>query len=257
MRPRIAIPLPHSERPDYNERTWPQYARAVEACGGEAVAIPLDGTPEEIARQAAECHAVLLPGSPADVDPQKYSQPRHPHTSAADPKRDNVDELLLQDAYHLHKPVLGICYGLQSLNVWRSGTLVQHIESEVNHEAGKHVPIAHAVKLEPQSRLAAILEGAGVKGAELPVNSSHHQSPETVGDGLKAVARSQDGVIEALEGSNPAHFVLGVQWHPERGFEQDRASRAIFESFTREAAAYARQEEKDKPSVIRDDPKSS
>src|SRR5207244_10703700 len=78
------------------------------------------------------CDAVLLPGSKADVDPAKYDAERHPKTAPADPKRDTVDELLLQDAYNMRKPVLGICYGLQSLNVYRTGTLVQHIDTSVN-----------------------------------------------------------------------------------------------------------------------------
>ena len=94
----------------------------------------------EIAKLVTHCEGVLLPGSPADVDPQKFGAERHPKTAPSDAGRDNVDELLLQDAHNLHKPVLGICYGLQSLNVWRTGTLVQHIESaKVNHEAGRNV----------------------------------------------------------------------------------------------------------------------
>ena len=112
----------------------------------------------------------------------------------------------------MHKPVLGICYGLQILNVYRSGTLLQHIQSPVDHEAGRTVPLAHEVTVEPGSMLANI-----VAEKSLPVNSSHHQSAEVVGDGLRVVARSQqDGVIEAIEGTSPDHFVLAVQWHPER-----------------------------------------
>ena len=124
----------------------------------------------------------------------------------------------------MRKPVLGICYGLQILNVYRSGTLLQHIQSSVDHEAGRKVPVAHQVEIEPGSRLAEI-----VGGETIAANSSHHQSADIVGDGLKVSARSpEDGIIEGLEGTTPDHFVLAVQWHPERSFDEDGSSRAIF-----------------------------
>src|SRR5580765_5531492 len=210
--PRIAIPIPHSGDREYAERSLPQYEEAVRLAGGEPVRIDLDQTPAQVMKQIERCDAVLLPGSKADVDPQKYGADRHERTAPADSKRDTVDELLLQDAYNMHKPVLAICYGLQILNVYRSGTLLQHIQSPVDHEAGRTVPLAHEVTVEPGSMLANI-----VAEKSLPVNSSHHQSAEVVGDGLRVVARSQqDGVIEAIEGTSPHHFVLAVQWHPER-----------------------------------------
>jgi putative glutamine amidotransferase len=231
MRPRIAIPVPHSGDPEYASRSLPQYAHAVEKAGGEPVPIPLDKTPSEVMKLIEQCDAVLLPGSRADVDPAKYGAARDPETAASDPGRDTVDELLLQDAYNMKKPVLGICYGLQMLNVYRSGTLVQHIESAINHEAGRKVAVAHTVEVEPSSKLAGILgESHGV-----PVNSSHHQSVDVIGDGLRAVARcAEDGIIEAVEGTSPDHFVLAVQWHPERSVD-DEASRAIFQAFVEAA----------------------
>lgn len=226
MKPRIAIPIPHSGDPEYALRAIPQYERAVELSGGEPVRIPLDRTPAEVMKLIERCDGVLLPGSKADVDPAKFGAEKHPKTEPADPKRDTVDELLLQDAYNMRKPVLGICYGLQILNVYRSGTLLQHIESPVNHEAGRNVPVAHEVSVEPGSRLAEIV-GPGV----IPANSSHHQSAEMIGDGLRVVARCpEDGIVEGLEGSAPDHFVLSVQWHPERSFDEDERSRALFRS---------------------------
>lgn len=228
MKPRIAIPEPTSSNAEYNQRSLPQYVNAIEAEGGEAVVIPTNATPHEIAKLMTSCEGVLLPGSPADVDPQKFGAERHSKTAAADPGRDNVDELLLQDAHNLHKPVLGICYGLQSLNVWRTGTLVQHIEStSINHEAGRKVEFAHHVKVAPDSRLSHLLGSGPVR-----VNSSHHQSADLPGDGLRIVAQCpEDGIIEALEGTAPDHFVLAVQWHPERTYEVDEPSKAIFREF--------------------------
>jgi len=222
--PRIAIPVPHSSDPKYAERALPQYEHGITASGGEAVPIPLDKSPAEVMKLIDTCVGVLLPGSPADVDPAKYDAPKHEKTEKPDPPRDTVDELLLQDAYNMRKPILGICYGLQILNVYRSGTLVQHIESSVNHEAGRNVPVAHRANIEPSSELAQV-----VGKEELPVNSSHHQSAGKIGDGLRIVARCPaDGIIEAIEGTSPDHFVLAVQWHPERSFDDDPASRAIF-----------------------------
>ncbi len=248
MPPRIAIPMPHSIDQEYGERAIPQYERAVEQAGGEPVRIPLDQPTDEamkleVLKLIKSCDGVLLPGSNADIDPSKFGATRSPHTAAADPRRDTVDELLLQDAYNLRKPVLGICYGLQTLNVYRAGSLIQHIpdflpgdlRTRINHEAGKKVAVAHAVEIERDSKLAEIVNGItngkDREGTKLvvPVNSSHHQSAETIGNGLRIVARCpDDGIIEALEGTAPDHFVLAVQWHPERSVGEDESSRAIF-----------------------------
>jgi len=230
-KPRIAIPEPCSYDPEYSGRALPPYLRAVEAAGGEAVVVPLGSSPEEIARLITSCAAILLPGSKADVDPQKFNAAPHAQTAPADPPRDAADELLLQDAYNLHKPVFGICYGLQSLNVWRTGSLLQHIESNVNHTAGAKVEVAHKVTVAGDSLLAReILRGD--ESLAVHVNSSHHQSADVVGDGLRAVAHcAEDGVIEAIEGTVPGHYVLAVQWHPERTFERDPFSGNLFRAF--------------------------
>jgi len=232
------MPVPHSGDREYAERALPPYEEAVRGAGGEPVRIELDQTPVQVMKQIERCDAVLLPGSRADVDPQKYGADRHEKTAPADAKRDIVDELLLQDAYNLHKPVLGICYGLQSLNVYRSGSLVQHIESAINHSAGRAVAKAHTVTIEPKSRLAEIVGASN----SVAVNSSHHQSADVAGDGLRVVARSaEDGIIEALEGTAPEHFVLAVQWHPERsvndGPEVAESAHAIFRAFVEAARA--------------------
>jgi putative glutamine amidotransferase len=235
MKPRIAIPEPCSYDRDYSSRALPPYLKAVESCGGDPVVIPLNSTPEEVARLATGCDAILLPGSKADVDPQKFGAVKHPETARPDILRDAVDELLLQDAYNMRKPVFGICYGLQSLNVWRSGSLVQHIESSVEHSPKDKERMAHEVVIEPGTLLA---RSAG--GPVVEVNSSHHQSAEVAGDGLRVTATSPaDGVIEALEGTQPDHYVLAVQWHPERSFERDRPSHNLFQSLVDAARAWS------------------
>jgi putative glutamine amidotransferase len=274
--------MPHSIDREYAERSIPQYERAVELAGGEAARVPLDAAVEQVRQIIECCDGVLLPGSNADVDPAKFKAERSPHSAGADPRRDAADALLLEDAYHLRKPVLGICYGLQSLNVFRAGSLVQHIpdflpeelRARVNHEAGKKVAVAHAVEIERDSKLAEILHardrdgrdrdgrdrdgrdrgGRGLSRTDgesgsvalapegsrliLPVNSSHHQSADVIGDGLCISARCpDDGIIEALEGTATDHFVLAVQWHPERSVEEDEASRAIFRALITAADA--------------------
>jgi len=241
VKPRIAIPVPHSFKPDYAQRSLPQYNAAVEASGGEAVVIPLDRAPDETMKLIESCDAVLLPGSAADVDPQKYgAAERHPKSASPDPKRDTVDELLLQDAFNLHKPVLGICYGLQMLNVYCSGTLVQDIQSHVNHAAGREIALAHQVRVDPVSRFASYIRQATQNGSELAVNSSHHQAADVIGDGLRVVARCpEDNVVEAVEGTSPDHWVLAVQWHPERSYQDDAASKAIFDRFVKAAEEHA------------------
>jgi putative glutamine amidotransferase len=235
VKPRIAIPEPCSYDIEYSGRALPPYLRAIEAAGGEPVVIPLQSTPEEIARLITSCAAILLPGSKADVDPQKFNAAAHASTAPADPPRDAADELLLQDAYNLHKPVFGICYGLQSLNVWRTGSLIQDIESKVNHSAGAKVEVAHQVTVAADSLLAKEMLN-GKDSVLVPVNSSHHQSADVVGDGLRAVAHcAEDGVIEAIEGTVPGHYVLAVQWHPERTFDSDSFSNNLFQAFINSA----------------------
>jgi putative glutamine amidotransferase len=230
MPPRIAIPVPHSTDAEYAERAFPQYAYAVEMAGGEPVRIPLNQSPAEVIKLIERSDAILLPGSKADIDPTKYGLSRDVRTAPADPARDTVDDRLLRHAYNLRKPILGICYGLQILNVFRGGTLLQHIDSPVNHEAGREVRIAHTVDVDSSSKVGKIVAPGGTEThVSVAVNSSHHQSAEKIGDGLRVVARCpQDGIIEALEGTSPNHFVLAVQWHPERSVEDDEGSRAIF-----------------------------
>lgn len=234
--PRIAIPEPNSQDSEYTARSWPQYALAVESVGGVAVKVPLSASPATVAQLVASCEGVLLPGSPADLNPQKYGEDAIPSCNPADPAREAVDELLLQDASNLYKPLLGICYGFQSLNVWRGGTLLQHLTTAINHEAGRAVTDAHLVEVEVKSRLRRLL-GLGTRGT-LSVNSSHHQAVGILGDGLVRAAWSpDDGVVEAAEGHGD-QFLIGVQWHPERTYTENRAAQGLFQAFVDAAAVW-------------------
>jgi putative glutamine amidotransferase len=251
--PRIAIPEPTSTDEAYNQRSLPQYLRAVEAAGGVPVPIPLQASSETQSRLLATCSAILLPGSPADVDPARYGQPVAKECAAKDAPREAADELLFEDAFSTGKPILGICYGLQSLNVWRHGTLIQHLPhadlphaeqqgngNHVNHQPGREVQTAHAVVLAADSRLSRVLGQLPQEAPDLCVNSSHHQAIDRPGDGLAVVATSPvDGVIEALEGTDPKQFVVAVQWHPERSYESSAASRALFAAFLDAARSWA------------------
>ena len=233
----IAIPEPTGSDPAYNERALPQYVAALEATGATAVIVPLHEPQEKVAKLLAGVHGILLPGSPYDVDPQRYGEDPIPECAASDPARTAVDELLLQDAFNLHKPILAICGGAQTLNVWRNGSLIQHLQTPVNHRPGREVVEAHPVRIVQGSRLASLVPRNDP--AEPQVNSSHHQAIRSPGDNLRVTAlSSDDGVIEAVELDSPEQFVLAVQWHPERTYNQSAFSRAIFTSFIEAAVRW-------------------
>ncbi len=259
-RPRIIIPVPTSFDEEYNARSWPQYATACDRFGGHPIPLPLELNQSEQARILAGGTAILLPGSPADINPEKYGERRAPECARADAFREAADELLLQDAFNLRKPLLGICYGMQSMNVWRGGTLNQHLQTQINHTAGRDVRRAHVLVIAATSRLERLVAlestlnvsridastpGAGgpdaadldAAGEASGVNSSHHQAVARAGDGLRVTAVAEgDGTIEALEGDGG--FVLGVQWHPERTLNDSRLSYRIFQEFVDAASRW-------------------
>ncbi len=239
MSVRIAIPEPTSSDHAYNARSLPQYIAALQSAGATATVVPLHERQDRVARLLAGVHGILLPGSGFDVDPQAYGQERISACGEADPARTAVDELLLQDAFSLHKPILAICFGVQALNVWCNGTLIQDLAQEgktaVNHAPGRTVAEAHPVRIVPGSRLASLLGGE----SEVQVNSSHHQALRAAGDNLLVTAISPaDGVIEAVELDSREHFVVGVQWHPERTYTSSAFSRALFAAFVGAARAW-------------------
>jgi putative glutamine amidotransferase len=237
MTVRIAIPEPTGIDPAYNQRSLPQYLAALHAAGATAVVIPLHERQDRVARLLAGVQGILLPGSRYDIDPQRYGEDPIPECSEPDSARAAVDELLLQDAFNLRKPLLGICGGAQALNVWLNGSLLQDLKTPVNHRPGRQVIEAHRVLVAAGCRLRAILPVE--EGPEPWVNSSHHQAVQAGGDNLRIAAVSpEDGVIEAVELDSPDHFAIGVQWHPERSYLASAFSRAIFAAFVQAAALW-------------------
>jgi len=215
------------------------YSEAVEAAGGLPVNIPLIPRAAYIAGVMDGLDGVLLPGSDSDMDPQRYGHKPHQALGTVHPLKDETDLLVLAEIEKRRLPLFAICYGIQSLNVSRGGTLVQDIRSQVpnamKHEQGvprdRH---SHRVRILEDSLLGKL---AG--GDDAPVNSHHHQAVETLGRELVATAWATDGIVEAVEDPRSDRFVLGVQWHPELGWEQDELSRALFARFVDEARRFA------------------
>jgi putative glutamine amidotransferase len=175
----VAIPEPTSSDPSYNQRSLPAYLSALRSAGATPILVPLHEPQDRVARLLAGVQGILLPGSRFDVDPQRYGEDPIPECGEADAARTAVDEVLLQEAFSLHKPILAICHGTQSLNVWLNGSLVQDLKTAVDHRPGREVVEAHPVRIEAGSRLAGLvpLDYA----AEPQVNSSHHQAIRVAG----------------------------------------------------------------------------
>lgn len=200
-----------------------EYSRAVAAAGGVPVLIPLIA--ETVSRLAAELDGFILCGSASDVDPSRYHQGRHPMVKSIHPERDETDFRVLEQAFAAKKPLLGICYGMQALNVFLRGTLIQHIPEcvpgAIRHEDRRAL---HPIELAPESKLIEWADGK----AAINVNSTHHQCVQVLGLGLHVGARSEDGIIEAVEGEFLDQFVVGVQWHPERIWKEEPLSARLF-----------------------------
>ena len=216
------------------------YSEAVEAAGGLPVHIPLIPRAEFIRQTVAELDGVLLPGSDSDIDPQRYGREPHPQLGSVHPVKDETDLLVLQEVEEHAIPLFAICFGVQSLNVSRGGTLIQDIPSQwpnaIKHEQGKpRDRHSHGVRL-----LRGSILGELAGGESAPVNSHHHQALEDAGRELVATAWAPDGLIEGVEDSREDRYVVGVQWHPELGWERDRFARALFERFVEEADKFAK-----------------
>jgi len=239
--PKIRVGIPYRTRKEElsNKRdAYEKYVAAVAAHGAEPVEISLGLSPAELKHLAQTLDAVVLPGSPADVEPSLFHAARDPKTADSDADRERTDFALLDHAITEHKPVLAICYGVQSLNVFLGGPLVQDIPSAI-HTKIQHAWTGHEgsephhdVTLDPGSRLAQLAGSAKAR-----VNSSHHQSVLQPGRNLRVVAHAPDGVIEAVEWTGDANWIVGVQWHPERMVASDELARSLFRDLVVVAAA--------------------
>jgi putative glutamine amidotransferase len=202
---------------DYRDKTSSvavsmNYAQAVIDAGGVPVILPVTADEEVLKAYVARLDALVLTGG-SDIAPEAYGEKPDPKVKPITSKRYECERRLIAMWLETHKPLLGICLGMQFANVVRGGTLVRDIPTDVGTKvahkaAGKDAE--HTVTIDEGSELAKIL-----RPGEIKVNSAHHQAVKDVGEDLKAVARSADGVIEAMERTDGG-FCLLVQWHPER-----------------------------------------
>ena len=236
VRLRVGIPWRTSEEERAGKRQkLDDYFASVRSAGAEAVAISLRQSADQLGEQLAALDGFVLPGSPADVDPGRYGAARHEKTAEIDAQRDGTDAAILEHAFAAGKPVLAICYGCQALNVYLGGTLYQDIPAEkpgalvhgkTDQAAGSQAgDLRHAAQLAPGSRLAR-LNG----GEQAAINSSHHQAINQPGRDLRVTAQASDGMIEGVEWTGEANWMVGVQWHPER-MAGDRFSEQLFRDF--------------------------
>ena len=251
MNPRIAVTADVGKTPE-------AYVRAVRKAGGEPLVLqPLESGPPP-ANRLADADGLLLAGG-RDLDPALWDEPKHPKTLLVDPRRQEADLALLKEADARRLPVFAVCLGIQELAVHRGGTLIQHIPDEPNaakHDGTTQRPVTHIVTIEADSLLARIVgpepastagppaarsRKADEAGGPLETNSRHHQAVREPGRGMRIVARSEDGLIEAIESEDRHRFVLGVQWHAEDLVAEPRHL-ALFVALCRAAGA-----EKDAP----------
>jgi putative glutamine amidotransferase len=209
------------------------YSQAILHAGGAPVIVPAAQDRKSLAAVLDSVQGLILSGGP-DIHPRRYGEEPLAGLGEIDETLDQMELLAVTLALRKNLPVLGICRGIQVLNVALGGTLYQDIASQVP-ESICHTPKAdkavntHTVRIEPGSRLRRIFGKP-----EIWVNGKHHQALKALGAGLVVAARAKDGVIEAVELAGK-RFAVGVQWHPEGTWRDDLQSRKLFRSFVRAA----------------------
>ena len=220
------------------------YSESLHISGGTPVHISLIPNRNYIKEVLKNVDGILLPGSDSDIDPYYFSEDPIPQLKNVFPEKDQTDLLILEEADKLNLPVFAICYGMQSLNVFYGGSLIQDIETQIEN-AMKHQQgfplnrLSHSIKVKSESKFSTLVKDAKATD-KVKVNSHHHQSVKSIGRNLVASAWTNDGVIECIEGVDKNRFVLGVQWHPEISFVNDDLSKHLFKVFVEECRRFAR-----------------
>ena len=230
IKPLIGITVECRQDPE-NDRSggvmqlnW-NYAERIADAGGVPLLVPPHADMEAISEVL---DGWLIPGG-YDIDALRFGEENHPKVELQDPARFRSEKALFE-AMPEDAPILGICYGCQFLNVVRGGKLVQHVPDAVGHELHSG-GTRESHRLEPDSRLAAVFQST-----EVPGLSFHHQACGALGEGLRVVARHEDGTIEAIEALDRP-WVVGVQWHPER-LPFDKTTQRLFHAFVARASEY-------------------
>src|SRR5438067_12356925 len=238
-KPLIGIGSDVVQKPGERDRAfvYTTYIESLKRAGAVPVLIPPQ--PENAADLAETLDGILLAGGD-DCDPAEYGEEKHPTCETMDPRRQKNDLGLAKLGRERGIPTLGICLGIQMMNVAAGGTLIQDIGStvgtDIDHASEPSDRHRHDVHIDLSTKLRSILGDQ-----ELNVNSSHHQAIGRVAEGLRVTAKAPDGIVEGLE--DPSHpFYVGVQWHPE-DMPGEMSASAIFGAFVDAARKYAREKE--------------
>ena len=231
MTPKIGIPAVD----EYVIADFENYKKAIEGHGGDVCFLVRNE--KSIVEFVDDIDGLLLPGG-GDIHPENFNQEWHPKIKYVNADRDELELSLFEEAYKKDIPVLGICLGIQIMNVAMGGSVYQDIDTVYPKEALTHQKInkkdsEHTIEIEPNSRLLKII-GESV----VDVNSAHHQAVDDIGEGFVVTAHSSDGIVEAIENQSRA-FMIGVQYHPERMLstqEFREHSNKLFREFIKEAS---------------------
>lgn len=243
QKPVIALTPYHNTETD-EPYMRPTYLKAILAAGGIPVILPLDISQAELSQLVSMFDAFLFCGGP-DIHPFHFDENTHIHCGNVSAKRDSLELTLLRLAMEAQKPILGICRGIQLINIGIGGNIYQDISSQhfssfpIAHVQpfGYEIP-SHTVTVLPGTLLEHICNYSLQSSSQpscpyrLQVNSMHHQAIRRLAPGLAASAYASDGLVEAIEYPEYPAFFLGVQWHPEYLWTKDTVSAEIFRKFT-------------------------
>ncbi len=231
MRPIVIGIVPSYDRKEDRYLIDKEYIEAIEKAGGLPFLIPYLRSDEALAQVLDHIHGLLLSGG-GDLDPVHYGQEPQ-NVKKLVPERDHTELFLTREAFARGLPILGICRGIQSLNVALGGTLIQDLKDLQHYQDAEGYALTHSIRISADSYLAQLL-GA----TETRVNSFHHQAVDQVAPPLRATAWAPDGTIEAVESRTAERFALGVQFHIELLYERHPVFFKIFEAFVDRARAY-------------------